>query len=144
MSKLNQILNKEVANFGLLYTKLHNYHWYVKGKGFFTLHGKFEELYDKVTEYQDEVAERLLTIGGSPVATLKDVLSTATLKEATGKETPDEMIKNLAADFETLIEEMKEGIKVANEEGDDVTADMFVGMSKDLQKTVWMLKAFLA
>ena len=29
--ELIAFLNKQVANYGLLYTKLHNYHWLVKG-----------------------------------------------------------------------------------------------------------------
>ena len=70
MNKLEQLLNKEVANFAVLYTKLHNFHWYVKGSLFFQLHGKFEELYDEVTEIYDEIAERILMIGGKPVASL--------------------------------------------------------------------------
>ncbi|MGO4274881.1 Dps family protein, partial [Paenibacillus sp. TAF58] len=41
------ILNKQIANWGLLYVKLHNFHWYVKGNQFFTLHVKFEELYNE-------------------------------------------------------------------------------------------------
>ncbi len=42
---LTESLNTQVANFSVLYMKLHNYHWYVKGENFFTLHVKFEELY---------------------------------------------------------------------------------------------------
>ena len=38
-------LNQQVANWTVAYTKLHNFHWYVKGPNFFSLHEKFEELY---------------------------------------------------------------------------------------------------
>lgn len=47
---LEQALNQQVANFSILYVKIHNYHWYVKGEQFFTLHAKFEELYNDVTQ----------------------------------------------------------------------------------------------
>ena len=53
-------MNKAVANYNVLYMKLHHFHWFVKGPEFFTLHEKFEELYDEVTGYTDEIAERLL------------------------------------------------------------------------------------
>lgn len=66
---LNGYLNELVATWSVLYTKLHNYHWYVNGSSFFTLHEKFEELYDAVTLNLDEVAERILSTGGKPVAT---------------------------------------------------------------------------
>src|SRR6056297_2013130 len=86
-------LNKQVANFGVLYTKLHNFHWFVKGKLFIQLHVKFEELYDEVTEHFDAVAERVLMLEGRPVATLKEFLELASIKEASSKETTEEMLE---------------------------------------------------
>ncbi|MBY8909064.1 DNA starvation/stationary phase protection protein, partial [Salinicoccus roseus] len=62
--EVREALNLQVANFTVLWTKLHNYHWYVKGHNFFSLHDKFEELYDTASTYVDELAERLLAIGG--------------------------------------------------------------------------------
>jgi starvation-inducible DNA-binding protein len=140
MDNVKKVLNKEVANFAVLYIKLHNYHWFVKGKMFYTLHAKFEELYDAVTGYYDAVAERLLMLGGRPAATMQESLSLASVKEADGSETTDEMLKSVIGDFETIIAELAEGIQAANEAGDDVTADLFVGISGDLQKHNWMLK----
>jgi starvation-inducible DNA-binding protein len=70
MSKqLTDIVNKQIANWSVLYIKLHNYHWYVKGPQFFTLHEKFEQLYNEAALHIDELAERLLALGGAPVAT---------------------------------------------------------------------------
>lgn len=72
MSKnLFEKLNEYLANQQVMYIKLHNLHWYVKGRSFFTLHAKLEELYDQTAQIMDEVAERLLALGGSPVASLK-------------------------------------------------------------------------
>ncbi|MEW8986778.1 MAG: DNA starvation/stationary phase protection protein, partial [Bacillus sp. (in: firmicutes)] len=73
-SDLIQAVNKQVANWTVLYTKLHNYHWYVKGRHFFTLHTKFEELYNEAATIIDEFAERILALEGKPVATLKEYL----------------------------------------------------------------------
>lgn len=140
MDDLKKILNKEVANFAVLYTKLHNYHWYVKGKLFYTLHAKFEELYDAVTGYYDDVAERLLAIGGRPAATMKEYLSIASVKEASGSESTEEMLKTVISDFDTVIAELAQGIKAAEAVDDVVTADLLTGISKDLQKQNWMLK----
>ena len=67
-------LNKLVANLTVLYTKLHSFHWYVTGRSFYTLHEVFENYYNYTTESLDEVAERLLAIGGRPVSTLKGAL----------------------------------------------------------------------
>lgn len=137
------MLNQQVANLNLMYVKLHNYHWFVKGDLFFTLHEKFEEFYDEITEKMDEVAERLLTIGGKPYATLKEYAANATIPEARGNETAEEMVKQLIDDFNQLITEFGEALKEADSIGDNVTNDMLIGMQGDLEKHIWMLSPIL-
>ncbi len=135
-------LNLQVANFNVLYTKLHNYHWYVKGPNFFTLHEKFQELYEEVTLQMDELAERLLALQGKPVATMAETLSIATVKEATGKENAGNMVDQLIKDFTVVIRELKEGMEAAEKAEDEGTADMLLGIKTSLEKHVWMLRAF--
>jgi len=140
---LTDVLNKQVANWSVLYMKLHHYHWFVKGTEFFTLHSKFEELYNEAAANVDELAERLLMIGGTPVSTLKACLEKASIQEATGGETAEQMVHAVLEDFNTLIKEMNEGIRAAEAENDDVTSDMFVGMCKSLEKHAWMLRTYM-
>lgn len=141
--KLVELVNKEIANFNVLYTKLHNYHWNVTGPHFFSLHVKLEELYNEVTLNMDELAERLLAIGAKPVATIKEYMELTTIKEATGSEKTETMVKNIIGDFETLSDEFAEIISIAEENSDEVTGDMLVGMKKSLNKHTWMLRAYL-
>ncbi|MBB5174282.1 Dps family protein [Texcoconibacillus texcoconensis] len=136
-------LNQQLANWNVLNTKLHNYHWFVTGRDFFTLHEKFEEYYNEAAGHIDEIAERILTIGGQPLATLSDYLNSATLKEATGDEDAEGMVAAIADDFTKLVNENRELIEVAEENGDEGTADMFIGMNASLEKHVWMLRAYL-
>ncbi|MCJ8015273.1 DNA starvation/stationary phase protection protein [Paenibacillus sp. KQZ6P-2] len=140
---LEQILNQQVANLNILYVKLHNYHWYVKGEHFFTLHAKFEELYDDINLKMDEVAERLLTIKGSPAATMKEYLELATIQEASGKEDARKMVQTLIEDFASVSEELHEGVHLAEEAGDHPTADLFITIKNDLEKHMWMLRSYL-
>jgi len=142
-NSLQQVLNRQVANLNVLYVKLHNYHWYVKGEQFFSLHEKFEELYDDVTLKMDEVAERLLSIKGTPAATLKEYLELATIQEASGKEDTRGMVQTLIEDFATVSEELTEGIELAEEGSDQPTADLLTGIRSDLEKHQWMLRSFL-
>lgn len=138
------VLNQQVANWTVLNEKLHNYHWYVKGEHFFTLHQKFEELYDEAAAHIDELAERLLSIGGKPVGTLSGCLELATIKEASGKEeTAQDMVGAIAEDFGKMIEELKLGIEIAGAVNDEPTADLFISIQASLEKHVWMLRAFL-
>lgn len=140
---VEQVLNRQVANLNVLYVKVHNYHWYVKGPNFFTLHVKFEEFYNEITVQMDEIAERLLTLKGSPAATMKEYLEMASIQEASGKEDANTMVQNLIEDFATLCSEYQEGIDLADEAEDQPTADMLTGFKADLEKHMWMLRAYL-
>ena len=137
-------LNKLVANLTVLYTKLHSFHWYVSGRSFYTLHGVFENYYNYTTETLDEAAERLLAIGGRPVSTLKGALEIATIKEATEKETTKDMVAAVFHDFELLINDLTHLMSVAEEEGDQGTSDLALGLKTQLEKNVWMLRSYLA
>ncbi|KGR87748.1 Dps family protein [Lysinibacillus odysseyi] len=140
---LNEQLNELVATWSVLYTKLHNYHWYVNGPSFFTLHAKFEELYNEVTLSLDEVAERILSKGGKPVATMKEHLELSLVKEATGSESAEEMVQSIINDFDVLKKALKEAMETASEEGDDRTEDLLNAKVQSLEKHSWMLSAFL-
>ncbi|MFE5322508.1 Dps family protein [Paenibacillus sp. NPDC056579] len=142
-ASIEKVLNKQVANFGVLYIKLHNFHWYVKGQQFFTLHTKFEELYNEATIHLDAIAERLLTLKGSPVATMQEMLQESTVKEATGKEKAEDMVRTLVDDFNKLIDELKEGMEIAEKAGDETTGDMLLAIHGSLEKHNWMLRSFL-
>jgi starvation-inducible DNA-binding protein len=141
---LTVMLNNQLSNWNILYTKLHNYHWYVTGTDFFTLHEKFEEYYTEAGQYIDEIAERILTLKGKPVATLKKYLETTTIEEATGQEDSIEMVSVLVKDFEQIIKESKKLIETAEDLHDQPTADMFIGIKSSLEQHVWMLNAYNA
>jgi starvation-inducible DNA-binding protein len=138
------VLNKQVANFSVLYVKLHNYHWFVTGGNFYELHQKFEEFYTDAAKYIDDLAERILAINGKPLASMKDFLQTSSISEATGNETPEQMVQNVFNDFQTIVEEIKTGIEAADKENDQPTADMLTHIRNNLEKQRWMLKAFLS
>lgn len=141
---LTERLNTQVANFSVLYMKLHNYHWYVKGENFFTLHVKFEELYTEVALHLDTIAERMLSLRSAPTATLEEQLQLSSIKEATGDENAQDMVKILADDFNTICSELTEGITLAEDNVDQPTADMFIAIRNSLEKHRWMFAAYLA
>ncbi len=123
--------------------KLHNFHWYVKGPQFFTLHVKFEELYTEAALHIDALAERMLALGGAPVATMAESLKLASVKEAAGGENAEGMVNAIVRDFEILIGELKQGMELAQSLQDETTGDMLLGIHAGLEKHVWMLKSFL-
>ena len=145
MSKttLTNQLNELVATWSVLYTKLHNYHWYVTGPSFFTLHAKFEELYNEVTLTLDEYAERILSLGTKPSATLKEHLSLSLIEEASNGETAEQMVQIIVDDFQKIMDALQKAMETAAESGDDRTEDLLNGTYQSLEKHSWMLKAFL-
>lgn len=143
--KVAESMDTYLANLHVLYTKLHNFHWNIEGPQFFTLHAKLEELYDAVAEEIDEVAERILTIGQRPSASMARYLEKATLQEAASEGiTGGQIVESVLADFNSLIDHLRAGIVLAQEAGDEVSADMMIGSLANYEKTVWMLNAFLS
>jgi starvation-inducible DNA-binding protein len=141
--ELQNVLNKQIANWNILFVKLHNYHWYVKGEQFFTLHAKFEELYNEAATHIDELAERLLAIGGQPVATMKEYIEASSINEANGSEDSVQMVQSIIRDYTAIIEELKQGMAKAEEVSDETTGDMLLAIHSSLEKHLWMLNAYL-
>ncbi|GEL08614.1 Dps family protein [Salisediminibacterium halotolerans] len=143
--KTAEILNRHVANWNVLFVKLHNYHWFIKGPHFFTLHEKFEELYNEAAGHIDELAERLLAVKGEPAATMKEYLNIATIEEAKGETTADEMLNTLIADFEKVAKELDDDVETLEDDaGDAATADMLIALRQSVEKHNWMLRSYLA
>ncbi|MEK3988263.1 Dps family protein [Robertmurraya sp. FSL R5-0851] len=141
--ELQAQLNQQIANWNVLYTKLHRFHWYVKGPLFFTLHAKFEELYNESGLVVDQLAERLLAIGGQPVATMKEYLETATLIETNNETKASEMVSALVADYKQIKDELSSLANLAEENHDIITNDMATGLIESLDTHIWMLTAYL-
>jgi len=142
---LYEKMNVYLANQQVMYIKLHNLHWYVQGPAFFTLHSKFEELYDQTAEIIDEVAERLLALGQAPAASVKKALELAAVKELEDKPVKQvEAVQHLLEDTKYWVKDTKEIVQLAEEEGDSITADMFNDYLKEYEKLAWMLEAYNA
>jgi starvation-inducible DNA-binding protein len=141
-NKLLELLNKNLANLQILYVKLHNYHWNVKGMNFKPVHEMTEAHYNYFAEQYDEVAERIVQLGGKPFATLQDYLTNASLKEESKKTFEVKFVlKSLLSDFEQLNKDFKEISKVAGDAGDVPTANITDDNVAWLEKQIWMIKA---
>ncbi|PCE64680.1 Dps family protein [Sediminicola luteus] len=141
--KLSGELNVLLANFQQYYQSLRGIHWNIKGKRFFDLHVKFEELYDDANTKVDEIAERILTLGGVPYHTFADY--SANTRVPVGKDiTQDEQAIRLIVDSLTelliLERELLDSSDDANDEG---TNSMMSDFITEQEKTVWMMKAWL-
>lgn len=139
-----EVLNQAVADLYVAHIALHQVHWYMRGRGFMVWHPKMDEYIDSLDGYLDEISERLITLGGKPYSTLTEFLQHSEIEEEVGEfRNVEESLERVLSIYRYLITLFQKALDVTDEEGDDVTNDIFVGAKADLEKTVWMLTAEL-
>jgi len=137
-------LQQLLADFQVYYANLRGFHWNIKGTSFFTLHAKFEELYDDAAEKVDEIAERILMLSGVPANKFSDYLKIATIKEVSGVTTAKEAVSNILESLSNLIAQERKIMEQAGEAGDESTVSMLNDYLVEQEKLVWMLVAYLS
>jgi starvation-inducible DNA-binding protein len=143
MKELIKKLNDLLSAYQVAYFNTRASHWMIKGENFFELHKVFETAYNDATEKIDEIAERILTLGGQPHLTAGSMLETSAIKERSPKGEETDCVKCFLEDLTTLTTLEKEIVKLADEEDDVVTADLITSYMGEQQKTSWMLYQFL-
>ena len=141
--QLVERLNQLLADYQQFYMNLRGFHWNVKGKSFFELHLKFEELYTDINIKVDEIAERILALEGTPLHSFTDYLALTTLKEEKGRTNGAEIVELILANFKVLITKQRAILLLANENDDEGTATLMSDYITLQEKTVWMLGAYL-
>lgn len=137
VNKLNHLL----ANLVVEYHKLQNFHWYIKGSDFFTVHAKLEDYYNDINKAVDEVAESILMLEGKPLDSLKDFAANASIKEAEAQFIKSDIIlAEVEKDYSLLLAEVIEIKKAADAEENFIISAMMDDYIKNFTKAVWMLK----
>jgi starvation-inducible DNA-binding protein len=119
-------------------------HWNVKGPNFIALHELFDSVAGAATEHTDEIAERITALGGVADGTLKSVAARTSLKPypenlAAGRDHVEALATALAAFGKNI----RAAIDLASAAGDQDTADLFTGVSRDVDKKLWFVEAHL-
>lgn len=137
------LLNGLLANYQIYYQNLRGFHWNVRGNRFFVLHAKFEELYNEAIEKVDEIAERILTLGGVPLHSYAAYAKAATIKARENVTDGDECLKAVVENVQVLLKQERELLDAAAEIGDEGTQDVFSSYVSSQEKLLWMLDAYL-
>ena len=140
--KLVRSLQQLLADFQVHYMNLRGFHWNIQGHGFFVLHSKFEEMYDDTAEKVDQIAERILMLGGVPSNKFSEYLKVARVKEVSGVSCGDEALKHILDTYGLLIGEERKLLSLASEAGDEATVALMSDYLKEQEKLVWMLVAY--
>lgn len=144
--KTREQLNQLIADLNQLHTNMHQIHWYMRGPEFFRLHPLMDEYMDQVSDQQDQVAERLIALGGAPYATTHEFIEHTGLPDETidfGQFTLVQLMQRLVDQFRYLRDQYQKGIEICDEEKDLPTQDMLNGFKTDTDKNIWMVNAYL-
>lgn len=136
-------LNTLLSNFQIYYQNLRGLHWNIKGKSFFELHVKFEEFYTDSQEKIDLIAERILTLEGTPLHTFDDYIKLS--KVTVGKNISNDVdaVKLTVNSLSELLKIERSILGESDEANDEGTNSMMSDFIAEQEKTMWMLNAWL-
>ena len=135
-------LNDLLANYMVFYQNSRGFHWNIKGEKFFELHLKFEELYNNLLIKVDEVAERILTLGGVPLHTFSDYTSVSSVTALSNISEARESVRAILDAFHVLILKQRELLDIAAEASDEGTNALMSDYIREQEKLVWMYSAY--
>lgn len=142
--KLINELNLLLANFQVYYQNLRGVHWNIKGKNFFELHSKFEELYTDAQEKVDLIAERILTLHGSPLHTFEEYIKFSKVKVGKQITNDEASVKLVVESISELLKIERKILELSDEANDEGTNSMMSDFISEQEKTLWMMNAWLS
>lgn len=143
--EVGQILNLLLADETVLYVTTRDYHWNITGPHFLSLHRQFEEHYELIAGWIDDVAERVRAIGTGARGNWADLVKAARFSADPGMGLSGEhMLAELLDLHEELIVQLRADMEICGDRHHDAgTADFLTGLMKQHEKAAWMLRAQL-
>jgi len=143
-ASLTQLLNERLADLIDLGLQAKQAHWNVKGPNFIALHKLFDELAEEIEDYIDDVAERILALGGTAEGTLAAVTGrTKLLAYPLNITTGRDHVEAFSTALAMVARLVRAAIGHSDELGDADTADLFTGISRGIDKSLWFVESHL-
>jgi starvation-inducible DNA-binding protein len=137
-------LNARLAEGLDLQAQVKHAHWNVKGPHFAPLHALFDGIATAVTGFNDEIAERAVTLGARAQGTLRMAAKASRLPDLPGDVVQGlDLAKLVAERVEAWTDGLREARKVAQSQGDEDTFDLLTGVVEEMEKQGWFLRATL-
>ncbi len=139
------LLNHDLADSYLLVVKTKKFHWDVVGPQFISLHELWDKHYEAISANIDAIAERIRSLGGYPIGTMKGFLDYASLGEHPGNiPMATGMVSALVEDHEQIVRNLREHLDSCSENfHDEGTADFLTGIMEQHEEMAWMLRSFI-
>jgi starvation-inducible DNA-binding protein len=139
-----ELLNARLADTFDLYSQIKQAHWNIKGSDFIQLHELYDTVAESVLGFVDEIAERATSLGGLALGTARMAAAASTLEEypidaVEGMETVTAIADRLGAYGASI----RAAIETALELDDQDTADLFIEVSRAIDKHLWFVEAHL-
>ncbi len=136
-------LNGLLSSYQVYYQNLRGIHWNIRGKRFFDLHVKFEELYNDAQLQVDSIAERVLTIGGNPLHTFEDYTKYNQIPIGKNISNDEKAVQLVVASLAGLLKIERVILEKSSGINDEGTNAMMSDLIKYQEKTIWMMNAYL-
>ena len=136
-------LSRLLADNYTLYLKTHNFHWNVTGPMFNTLHLMFETQYNELWLANDQIAERIRSLGYPAPGTYAEYVRLASIKETSGQPKAEEMVRLLVEGNEAVVRTARSVFPMVDKAGDEPTADLLTQRMQIHEKHAWMLRSLL-
>jgi starvation-inducible DNA-binding protein len=138
------LLNARLADAIDLRLSIKQAHWNVKGPTFIALHELFDQIQARVDVFADDIAERAVALGGVVAGTSQTVAKASKLEAYPTDVTAEkEHLRLLADRLSAFGKFAREAINASDEAGDKDTADLFTGVSRQVDKDLWFIEAHL-
>jgi starvation-inducible DNA-binding protein len=126
-----------------LHLTLKHVHWNVVGPHFIAVHEMIDPQVEDVRAMADAVAERIATLGGSPVGTPGALVEARTWSEySLGRATTQEHLGALEQVYRGIISDIRSDIDEVDKL-DLVTQDLLIGQAEKLELFHWFIRAHL-
>lgn len=137
-------LNVLLANYQLFYMNTRGFHWNIKGEKFFELHLKFEELYNDAQVKIDEIAERVLTLGHTPVHAYSDYLKHASIKEFKNITNGKAALQKVIDGYGVIMPLERQILELSSKANDEGTNALMSDYIREQEKSIWMFTSYLS
>jgi starvation-inducible DNA-binding protein len=141
-TELNALMNRRLADAVDLQMQMKQAHWNVKGPSFIGLHELFDKVAEAVEGYVDQIAERIMQLGGIAEGTVRMAASRSRLPEyplAISDGTAH--VEAVARALSTFGKEVRTTVDEANALNDADTADLFTEISRGTDQWLWFVEA---
>lgn len=142
-TELGKKLNDLLSNYQVFYMNARGFHWNIKGDKFFELHLKFEELYNDSLLKIDEIAERILTLGSTPIHAFTDYVNNSSIKEVKNVSDGKKAVTEILSGFKKLLTIEREILDLSSEADDEGTNAQMSDYIRQQEKLVWMYSSYL-